>query len=97
MSAQRHVACCVQEDPAFQQGGVLLRLLWNREWAQVWPALAQPWPEELAPAATKLKAVLRERALGYIRKGYSVISVTNASTLLGVSPEELAAGATLQA
>jgi hypothetical protein len=73
----------------------LVKLIWNREYAQVWPHLKDSiWSGPSIPLVQALSDTLHEQVADAISNAYSCIRLKRACELLGTGEEALVQGAT---
>jgi CSN8/PSMD8/EIF3K family len=84
----------LQAYAAFQRVAKLVKLYWNRAYSQIWPLLSQKeWPEPVQGMVHGLGIALRQHMVALINKAYSTVLIATAASMLGLTREELLAGA----
>jgi hypothetical protein len=84
----------LQADATFSSCSQLVKVLWNEEFAMLWPQLAScTEPESLKPIASPLQQSLRKQAAHFVTCAYSTMRAAQASEMLGLDHEQLVTGA----
>lgn len=84
----------VQRHQEFELAHQLVKFVWNREYSDVWRVLkSDTWRDERAAFLSAVASTLRQTVATSIGAAYSCISVNTACELLGVSLDDLIAGA----
>lgn len=66
------------------------KLMWKRNYSEIYSVIrsAPSWPNHLKNIMNMIAESIRERSISLINKAYSVISITEAASLLGLSKED---------
>lgn len=83
----------MQQHQEFKLAHNLVTYAWNREYCDVWKVLkSAAWGAERAGFLVAVAKALRDQVADSITAAYSVISITTACEMLGMSREELIGG-----
>lgn len=84
----------MQQHQEFKLAHKLVTYVWNREYCDIWSVLKSgTWGAERAGFLVAVSTALRDKVAASITAAYSVISITTACEMLGMSQEELTGGA----